>query len=105
MALSPLAMAMMTAQNAPMMQGVPGPQPPPQTPGGLPSLSQLAQAPAPPRNQVNPTDMLGAFNLATDTAEKNYQAKLAQQNATWGGLAGLGGAGLLAAPNIYKSGM
>jgi len=43
---------------------------------------------------IAPTDVIGAYKLAADVAEKNYQAQISQQNAMWGGLAGLGGAGL-----------
>ena len=56
-----------------------------------------AQAAKPP---VAPTDVLGAYKLSTDAANTQYLAKLQQQNAMWGGLAGLGSAGLLAAPKI-----
>lgn len=53
---------------------------------------------------VAPTDVVGSYRLASDVAEKNYQAKLAAQNAMFGGLAGLGGAGLMAfGPTAAKS--
>lgn len=51
---------------------------------------------SPVPSQVAPTNVVGAYSLASDVAEKNYQAQLAKQNAFWGGLAGLGGAGVLA---------
>lgn len=57
------------------------------------------------RPNIAPTDVVGAYKLATDAANTQYLAKLQQQNAMWGGLAGLGGAGLLAAPRMYSSGM
>lgn len=70
----------------------------------------IALSMQPPQDQaskpnVAPTDVIGAYKLATDAANTQYLAKLQQQNAMWGGLAGLGGAGLLAAPRIYSSGM
>ncbi len=46
--------------------------------------------------QVAPTDVTGAYALSTNAANQQYLAKLNQQNALWGGLAGLGGAGLQA---------
>lgn len=46
--------------------------------------------------QIGGTDVLGAYNLATNAANTNYAQKLAQQNALWGGLAGLGGSALTA---------
>lgn len=53
---------------------------------------------------VAPTDVVGAYRLATDAAEKSYAAKIAQQNAMFGGLAGLGGAGIAAfGPQAAKS--
>ena len=48
----------------------------------------------PAQSGIAPTDVVGAYKLASDVAEKNYQAQLAKQNALWGGLAGLGGAGI-----------
>jgi hypothetical protein len=65
-------------------------------------VSPLVQALAyqgsvnPVPSSVNPTNVVGAYQLASDVAEKNYQAQIAKQNAFWGGLAGLGGAGVLA---------
>lgn len=65
-------------------------------------VSPLTQALAfqdsvkPTPSQVYPTNVVGAYNLASNVAEQNYQAQLAKQNAMWGGLAGLGGAGILA---------
>lgn len=69
------------------------------------TLAMQPQMTAPREGTVAPTDVLGAYTLATNAANQQYQAKLQQQNAMWGGLAGLGAAGVLAAPNIYKSGM
>lgn len=72
--------------------------------------SPLAQALAfqgsvsPAQTGIAPTDVVGAYKLASDVAEKNYQAKLAANNAMWGGLAGLGGAGITAfGPSIAKN--
>jgi hypothetical protein len=50
-----------------------------------------------PPGQMQPTNVTAAYQLSQDASEKNYQAKLAQQNAMFGGLAGLGSAGILAA--------
>lgn len=64
-------------------------------------MSPLALALMPPQpaqarpGQVSPTNVLGAYQLSTQAAEQNYQNQLAQQNALWGGLAGLGGAGIV----------
>jgi hypothetical protein len=46
---------------------------------------------------------LGAYALSQNAAEQNYQAQLAQQNAMWGGLAGLGSAGISVAPKLYSA--
>jgi hypothetical protein len=73
MALSPLAIALMQAQT----------QQPPARPG-----------------QISPTDTLGAYQLAGNMAEQQYQAQLNQQNALWGGLASVGGAGITGASRI-----
>ena len=54
--------------------------------------------------QLQPTNALGADNLSQNAAETNYQAQLAQQNAMFGGLAGLGSAGILAAPSLFAPG-
>jgi hypothetical protein len=48
-----------------------------------------------PTTTVAPTDVVGAYKNNQDALEKNYQAKIAQQNAIFGGLAGLGGAALM----------
>jgi hypothetical protein len=53
---------------------------------------------------LQPTNVTAAYQLSTDAAEKNYQAKLAQQNAMWGGLAGLGSAGIIASPKLFGAG-
>jgi len=73
-------------------------------------VSPLSQAIAfqnsvnPAQSGIAPTDVVGSYKLASDAAEKNYQAKLAANNALWGGLAGLGGAGIMAfGPSAAKS--
>lgn len=73
-------------------------------------VSPLAQALAfqnsvqPAQSGVAPTDVVGAYKLASDAAEKNYLAKLAANNAMYGGLAGLGGAGIAAfGPSVKNS--
>lgn len=48
-----------------------------------------------PQATIAPTDVVGAYKNNQDALEKNYQAKMAQQNAIFGGLAGLGGAALM----------
>jgi len=45
---------------------------------------------------VAPTNMVQATSDYNTAMEQSYQAQLAQQNAFWGGLAGLGSAGILA---------
>lgn len=57
-----------------------------------------------PPGQLQPTNVTAAYGLSQDAAEKNYQAQLQQQNAMWGGLAGLGSAGILAAPKLFGAG-
>jgi hypothetical protein len=73
-------------------------------------VSPLTQAMAfqgavnPAQSGIAPTDVVGSYRLASDVAERNYQAKLAANNAMWGGLAGLGGAGITAfGPSIAKN--
>lgn len=64
-------------------------------------LNATPQTPTQPISQpsqtsINPADYLGAQALQTSAQQQDYQAQLAQQNATFGGLASLGGAGLMA---------
>lgn len=70
------------------------------SPLGLAMMLPGANAPG----QLQPTNVTGAYALSQDAAEKNYQAKLAQQNAMWGGMAGLGSAGIMAAPKLLGAG-
>jgi hypothetical protein len=58
---------------------------------------QSAGSPTQPfRATVAPTDVTKAYSDYNNAMEQAYQAKVAQQNSMWGGLAGLGSAGLLA---------
>lgn len=66
-------------------------------------LGMQPQQVQPARPNIGPTDVLGAYQLSTNAANQQYLAKLQQQNALWGGLAGIGGAGLQAA--ILKNGL
>ena len=73
-------------------------------------MSPLAQvlamanrpAPTPPQTQVQPTNVAGIY--ANNDAQKMaaYQDQLQQQNAQFGGLASLGGAGIGALANYLK---
>lgn len=70
-------------------------------------VSPLAQAIAfqnsvnPTQSGIAPTDVVGAYKLASDVAEKNYQAKVQQMMGLWGGLAALGGAGILGSKDLW----
>jgi hypothetical protein len=59
----------------------------------------------PPANiaQVAPTNMVQATSDFNNAMEQSYQAQLQQQNAMWGGLAGLGSAGILAGAKYLGS--
>lgn len=67
------------------------------SPGGPTAPSGFGASP------LAPTNVIGAYGQSQDAAEKNYEAKLQQQNAMWGGLAGLGSAGITAAPRLYSA--
>ena len=69
------------------------------SPLGIALMMQAPGAQARP-GTVAPTDTLGAYNLTANMAEQQYQAKLQQQNALWGGLAGIGSAGIIGASKI-----
>ena len=56
----------------------------------------------PARQPIGNTDVVSAYRDAQNAAMMKYQAQLQQQNALWGGLAGLGSAGILAGPQLYK---
>jgi hypothetical protein len=75
---SPLALALMQGQSA---SGVPQPN----------------------RASVNPTNITQATADYNNAMEQSYQAQLQQQNAMWGGLAGLGSAGILAGGKYLSS--
>jgi hypothetical protein len=62
-----------------------------------------AGVPQPYTASVQPTNITGATNDYNNAMEQQYAAKLGQQNAMWGGLAGLGSAGLLVAPKLFGS--
>jgi hypothetical protein len=64
------------------------------------ALMMQQPTPAPRPGQVAPTDVEGAFNASTQEANTQYQAKLQQQNALWGGLAGLGAAGIIGGSKV-----
>lgn len=72
------------------------------SPLGTAILEAQPQTPPPNRAQVNPTDVLGAYNLATNAANQQYALAKQQQMQTFGGLAGLGAAGITSAPAWYK---
>lgn len=58
-------------------------------------------APPPPQTSVNPTNVAGIYANHDAQLMDQYKAQIAQQNAQFGGLAQLGGAGILAfAPGI-----
>jgi hypothetical protein len=74
----------------------------------MPSPLALALAQAgggqPPPNipQVAPTNFVQANSDYNNSMEQAYAAKLGQQNAMWGGLAGLGSAGVLTLPKLLS---
>ena len=55
------------------------------------------------RATVAPTDVEKAYNDYNNTMMQAYSAKLGQQNAMWGGLAGLGSAGITTLPKILSA--
>lgn len=52
------------------------------------------QPPAAGQGTVAPTDVLGAYKASYDQQMEKYKADKASQGAMFGGLAGLGGAGI-----------
>lgn len=67
--------------------------------------SQQAGTPQQPfRAQVAPTDVEKANADYNNAMMQQYAAKLGQQNALWGGLAGLGGAGIVTLPKLLSGG-
>jgi len=69
------------------------------SPLGIALSEQQPIMPAKP-GQVAPTDVLGAYQTYINAANTQYQAKLQQQNALWGGLAQLGGAGIIGGSKV-----
>ena len=61
---------------------------------------QQATPQQPFRAQVAPTDVTKAYSDYNNAMMQAYSAQLGQQNAMWGGLAGLGGAGILTLPKL-----
>jgi hypothetical protein len=49
---------------------------------------------SPGQTAISPTNTIAAQQLASQQAEQNFQAQVAQQNATTGAIGGLGGAAL-----------
>lgn len=56
--------------------------------------------PTPFRATVAPTDVEKAYSDYNNAMMQAYAAHLGQQNAMWGGLAGLGGAGITTLPKL-----
>lgn len=67
--------------------------------------AQAGAGGAPPnRASVAPTNYVQANSDYNTAMEQQYAAKLQQQQSMWGGLAGLGSAGILVAPKLLGSG-
>lgn len=65
-------------------------------------LAHQAPAQNMPTPNVNPTDVSGIYKSSYDAAMEKYKADMARNNAMWGGLAGLGGAGIQAfGPKLF----
>jgi hypothetical protein len=60
--------------------------------------------PAPFRATVAPTDVEKAYADYNNAMMQAYAAKVGQQNAMWGGLAGLGSAGITTLPKLLSGG-
>ena len=75
-----------------------------------PLASMIAQASAsganPPvfRATVAPTDVQKAYADYNNAMMQAYAAQVGQQNAMWGGLAGLGSAGVTTLPKLLSGG-
>lgn len=52
------------------------------------------------RSQIAPTDVEKAYNDYNNSMMQAYAAQLGQQNAMFGGLAGLAGAGVMTLPKL-----
>lgn len=66
-----------------------------------PLATALMSAEALPRTQIQPTNVGGIYNNVYENQMERYKAQLAQRNAMWGGLAGIGGAAL----NVFGPGL
>lgn len=62
-------------------------------------------SPTPFRATVQPTNVIGAYQDYNQAMEQAYQAQLGQQNAMYGGLAGIAGAGITALPKLLSGGV
>ena len=74
------------------------------------ALSYHQPIPNSPTATIGNTDVVGAYRDAYNQQMEQYKAQLAQQNAMWGGLAGLGGAAISAfggpiAKGLFSGGM
>lgn len=68
-------------------------------------LGQQPPAQAMPTPTVAGTNVAGIYNDSYNAAMEKYKADMARQNAMWGGLAGLGGAGITAfGPKLFGGG-
>ena len=63
----------------------------------LAQASASGASPTPFRATVQPTDVQKAYSDYNNAMMQAYSAQVGQQNAMWGGLAGLGSAGITAA--------
>jgi hypothetical protein len=63
-----------------------------------------AAPPTPFHATVAPTDVEKANADYNNAIQQTYASQLGQQNALWGGLAGLGGAGILTLPKLLGGG-
>lgn len=75
-----------------------------------PLASMIAQAsasgasPQPFHATVAPTDVEKAYSDYNNAMMQAYAAQVGQQNAMWGGLAGLGSAGITTLPKLLSGG-
>jgi len=67
---------------------------------GAPAIGSPG-AMAPPQTGVSPTDVTGAYGIAQNAAEANYNAQLNQASAGNGAFAGLLGSGMMAGATMY----
>lgn len=64
---------------------------------------QQATPTQPFRATVAPTDVEKSYNDYNNAMMQAYSAQVGQQNAMWGGLAGLGSAGITTLPKLMSS--